>query len=41
MEDVQSTIAMSTNDPFYLQRFVDAQEPVYDSVVAELHIGAK
>jgi uncharacterized protein (DUF1810 family) len=29
------------SDDFNLQRFVDAQEPVYDTVVAELLAGAK
>lgn len=29
------------NDPFDLQRFVDAQNPVYDSVLAELGSGRK
>ena len=29
------------NDPFDLQRFVDAQNPVYDSVCAELRSGQK
>lgn len=29
------------NDPFDLQRFVDAQNPVYDSVCAELRNGRK
>lgn len=29
------------DDPFNLQRFVDAQEPVYDQVVAELRAGHK
>ena len=30
-----------TNDPFDLQRFVDAQAPVYDRVIAELREGRK
>lgn len=29
------------NDPYNLQRFVDAQEPVYQQVCAELHAGLK
>ena len=29
------------DDPFNLQRFVDAQEPVYDQVLAELRAGRK
>ncbi|KAF1047138.1 MAG: hypothetical protein GAK35_00789 [Herbaspirillum frisingense] len=29
------------NDPYSLQRFVDAQEPVFEQVVAELRAGAK
>ena len=32
---------MSVTDDFNLQRFVDAQDPVYDTVVAELRAGAK
>jgi uncharacterized protein (DUF1810 family) len=32
---------MSTHDPFDLQRFVDAQAPVYDAVCAELAAGDK
>jgi uncharacterized protein (DUF1810 family) len=32
---------VSVTDDFNLQRFVDAQEPVYDTVVAELRAGAK
>ena len=31
----------STRDPFNLQRFVDAQEPVIDSVLSELKRGRK
>ncbi|OBK94505.1 calpastatin [Mycobacterium sp. 1245499.0] len=31
----------STGDPFDLKRFVDAQRPVYDDVVAELRAGRK
>lgn len=31
----------SAGDPFDLQRFVDAQEPVYDDVVGELRAGRK
>lgn len=31
----------SAGDPFDLQRFVDAQEPVYGDVVAELRAGRK
>jgi uncharacterized protein (DUF1810 family) len=30
-----------TDDPFDLQRFVDAQAPVYDRVLLELHEGRK
>ena len=29
------------DDPFDLQRFVDAQDRVYDGVLAELRVGAK
>lgn len=29
------------SDPYNLQRFVDAQEPVYDTVLAELRAGRK
>ncbi len=29
------------NDRFHLQRFVDAQQPVYDTVLSELHDGRK
>ena len=29
------------DDPFKLQRFIDAQEPVYATVIAELRAGAK
>ena len=32
---------MATDDPFGLQRFVDAQSGVYDTVLAELRAGAK
>ncbi|MDO3635953.1 DUF1810 domain-containing protein [Mycolicibacterium arseniciresistens] len=32
---------MTTDDPFDLQRFVTAQEPVYDTVLAELRAGRK
>lgn len=28
-------------DPFELERFVDAQRPIYDAVVGELHAGRK
>ena len=31
----------SSNDPFNLQRFVSAQEPVFEQVVSELRQGAK
>jgi uncharacterized protein (DUF1810 family) len=31
----------SAGDPFGLKRFVDAQEPVYGDVVAELSAGRK
>ena len=31
----------STGDPYDLQRFVDAQEPVYDAVISELTAGRK
>jgi len=30
-----------TNDPFDLQRFVDAQEPIYGTVIEELTAGRK
>jgi uncharacterized protein (DUF1810 family) len=32
---------MKDNDPYDLQRFVDAQEPVYDAVLDELRNGRK
>jgi uncharacterized protein (DUF1810 family) len=32
---------MTANDPFNLQRFVDAQAPVYEQVEAELRAGDK
>lgn len=32
---------VSTSDPFDLQRFVAAQDPVYDTVIAELRAGRK
>lgn len=32
---------MNEADPFDLRRFVDAQDRVYDAVLAELHDGAK
>ena len=32
---------MTADDPFDLERFVDAQAPVYDRVVAELTAGRK
>jgi uncharacterized protein (DUF1810 family) len=32
---------MTIDDPFDLQRFVTAQEPVYDTVLAELRAGRK
>lgn len=32
---------MTTDDPFDLQRFVTAQDPVYDTVLAELRAGRK
>lgn len=32
---------VSAGDPFDLKRFVDAQRPVYDDVVAELRAGRK
>lgn len=32
---------MTTDDPFDLQRFVTEQEPVYDTVLAELRAGRK
>ncbi len=31
----------AANDPFDLQRFVDAQDPVYNRVLGELHRGRK
>lgn len=33
--------ALSPDDPFYLQRFVDAQDPVYEQVSSELRNGRK
>jgi uncharacterized protein (DUF1810 family) len=33
--------ARQMSDPFHLQRFVDAQNPIYDSVCAELRNGRK
>jgi uncharacterized protein (DUF1810 family) len=35
------SLANSGADPFDLQRFVDAQAGVYDTVLAELHAGRK
>lgn len=35
------SLANSGPDPFDLQRFVDAQDGVYDTVLAELHAGRK
>jgi uncharacterized protein (DUF1810 family) len=32
---------MTANDPFNLQRFVDAQAPIYEQVQAELRAGSK
>jgi len=32
---------MTSDDPFHLQRFVDAQDPVYGRAVAELRAGLK
>lgn len=29
------------DDPYNLQRFVDAQDPVFETVLAELHAGSK
>lgn len=34
-------MAVNVTDPFDLRRFVDAQDRVYDAVLAELHAGAK
>ena len=34
-------MSYAANDPFDLQRFVDAQDPIYSRVVAELHHGRK
>ena len=34
-------IEMAVDDRFRLQRFVDAQEPVYETVLVELRIGRK
>lgn len=33
--------SVSAGDPFDLQRFVDAQRPVYETVLAELRAGRK
>ena len=33
--------SFSSNDPFKLQRFVSAQEPVFEQVVSELRQGSK
>lgn len=35
------TPGVSTSDNFGLQRFVNAQDPVYDTVIAELRAGRK
>ena len=34
-------VEMAVDDPFRLQRFVDAQQPVYETVLAELRAGRK
>ena len=38
---VEKSLSSNGADPFDLQRFVDAQVRVYDSVLAELRAGAK
>jgi uncharacterized protein (DUF1810 family) len=38
---VRKSLSSNGADPFDLRRFVDAQERVYDTVLAELHSGAK
>jgi uncharacterized protein (DUF1810 family) len=38
---VQMTVLMSTSDPYNLQRFVDAQNDVYEQVRSELREGHK
>jgi uncharacterized protein (DUF1810 family) len=39
--NVGKSKSMNRSDPFDLQRFVDAQGPVYDTVVGELRAGRK
>jgi uncharacterized protein (DUF1810 family) len=34
-------LSRNQRDPFELQRFVDAQAPLYDTVIGELHAGRK
>jgi uncharacterized protein (DUF1810 family) len=41
MRDTIGREVMNTNDPFGLGRFLDAQEPVYEHVLAELRRGQK
>jgi uncharacterized protein (DUF1810 family) len=38
---VEKSLSSNSADPFDLQRFVDAQNRVYDTVLAELRNGAK
>ena len=38
---VEKSLSSNGADPFDLRRFVDAQESVYDTVLAELRAGAK
>jgi uncharacterized protein (DUF1810 family) len=39
--NVGKSLSMNQPDPFELQRFVDAQAPVYDTVLGELRGGRK
>jgi uncharacterized protein (DUF1810 family) len=39
--NVGKSLSMNQSDPFDLQRFVDAQSRVYDTVVSELRAGRK
>ncbi len=41
MVDEAASRKIPMNDPYHLQRFVDAQEPVYAQVTAELRAGRK
>lgn len=41
MQSAQIDCENDMSDPYHLQRFVDAQQPVYDTVCAELRSGRK